>query len=111
MSYSVGFLTKKGLLECKPEWNGEATTVFSRLPSLKRLQATPPLQISLCPVPLETLLTSNYQRKQLLGIREKTRKEALSEKVHLKIFVCNIFSFDTFNLIARQLHSFLKSRH
>ena len=47
MSCSVVFLTKKGLLECKSEWNGEATTVFSRLPSLRRLQATPPLQISL----------------------------------------------------------------
>ena len=33
--------------ECKPEWNREAVTVFSRLPSLRRLQATPPLQTSL----------------------------------------------------------------
>ena len=41
------FSTKKGLLECKPEWNREAITVFSRLPSLRRLQATPPLQTSL----------------------------------------------------------------
>ena len=41
------FSTKKGLLECKPEWNREAVTVFSRLPSLRRLQATPPLQTSL----------------------------------------------------------------
>ena len=46
-SCSVVFLTKKGLLECKPEWNREAVTVFSRLPSLRRLQATPPLQTSL----------------------------------------------------------------
>ena len=46
-SYSVVFSTKKGLLECKPEWNREAITVFSRLPSLKRLQATPLLQTSL----------------------------------------------------------------
>ena len=35
------------LPECKPEWNREAITVFSRLPSLRRLQATPPLQTSL----------------------------------------------------------------
>ena len=41
------FSTKKGLLECKPEWNREAVTVFSRLPSLRRLQATTPLQTSL----------------------------------------------------------------
>ena len=41
------FLTKKRLLECKPEWNREAITVFSRLPSLRRLQATLPLQTSL----------------------------------------------------------------
>ena len=47
MSSSVVFLTKKGLLECKPEWNREAITVFSRLPSLRRLQATPLLETSL----------------------------------------------------------------
>ena len=35
------------LPECKPEWNREAITVFSRLPSLRRLQATPLLQTSL----------------------------------------------------------------
>jgi nitric oxide synthase oxygenase domain/subunit len=35
--------------ECKPEWNREAITVFSRLPSLRRLQATPLLQTSLMP--------------------------------------------------------------
>ena len=35
------------VLGCKPEWNREAITVFSRLPSLRRLQATPPLQTSL----------------------------------------------------------------
>ena len=46
-SCSVVFSTKKGLLECKPEWNREAITVFFRLPSLRRLQATPPLQTSL----------------------------------------------------------------
>ena len=34
---------------CKPEWNREAITVFFRLPSLRRLQATPPLQTSLVP--------------------------------------------------------------
>ena len=33
--------------ECKPEWNKEAITVFSRLPRLRRLQATPLLQTSL----------------------------------------------------------------
>ena len=32
---------------CKPEWNREAMTVFSRLPSLRRLQATPTLQTTL----------------------------------------------------------------
>ena len=30
-SCSVVFLTKKGLPECKPEWNREAIMVFSRL--------------------------------------------------------------------------------
>ena len=49
------FLTKKGLLECKPEWNREAITVFSRLPSLRRLQATPPLQTSLISNPIEAI--------------------------------------------------------
>ena len=33
--------------ECKTEWNRELITVFSRLPSLRRLQATPTLQTSL----------------------------------------------------------------
>ena len=41
------FFYKRMVPGCKPEWNREATTVFSRLPSLRRLQATPPLQISL----------------------------------------------------------------
>ena len=41
------FLTKKGLVECKPEWNIKAVAVFSRLLSLRRLQDTPPLQTSL----------------------------------------------------------------
>ena len=36
--------------ECKPEWNREAITVFSRLPSLRRLQTTPQLQTSLVKV-------------------------------------------------------------
>ena len=49
------FSTKKGLLECKPEWNREAITVFSRLPSLRRLQATPPLQTSLLASQIQTL--------------------------------------------------------
>ena len=33
--------------EYKPEWNGETIMDFSRLPSLRRLQATPLLQTSL----------------------------------------------------------------
>ena len=37
--------------ECKPEWNREAIMVFYRLPSLRRLQATPPLQTSLAGTP------------------------------------------------------------
>ena len=41
------FFHKKMVPECKPEWNREAITVFSRLPSLRRLQATPLLQTSL----------------------------------------------------------------
>ena len=40
---------KEMVPECKPEWNREAIMVFSRLPSLRRLQATPLLQISLLP--------------------------------------------------------------
>ena len=30
--------------ECKPEWNREAVRVFSRLPSVRKLQAAPLLQ-------------------------------------------------------------------
>ena len=41
------FFHKKMVPECKPEWNREAIMVFPRLPSLRRLQATPPLQTSL----------------------------------------------------------------
>jgi hypothetical protein len=44
----TSFFTQNYILpECKPEWNREAITVFSRLPSLRRLQATPLLQPSL----------------------------------------------------------------
>ena len=57
-SCTVVFSTKKGLLECKPEWNREAVTVFSRLPSLRRLQATPPLQTSLIGLLLDSCLKS-----------------------------------------------------
>ena len=49
--------------ECKPEWNREAITVFSRLPSLRRLQATPLLQTSLPPgdPQVRVLLPGNVQ--------------------------------------------------
>ena len=47
MTYDIVFFHKKIVPECKPEWNREAITVFSRLPSLRRLQATPLLQTSL----------------------------------------------------------------
>ena len=47
MTYDILFSTKKMVPECKLEWNREPITVFSRLPSLKRLQAKPPLEISL----------------------------------------------------------------
>ena len=41
------FFHKKMVPQCIPEWNRAAIRVFSRLPSLRRLQATPPLQTSL----------------------------------------------------------------
>ena len=44
--------------ECKPEWNREAIMVFSRLPSLRRLQATPLLQTSLIREPKNEELDS-----------------------------------------------------
>ena len=44
MTYDI---IQKMVPECKPEWNREAITVVSRFPSLRRLQATPPLQTSL----------------------------------------------------------------
>ena len=47
MNIRVRFFHKKMVPECKPEWNREAITVFSRLPSLRGLQATPLLQTSL----------------------------------------------------------------
>ena len=43
----INFFHKKMMPDSKPEWNREAITVFSRLPSLSRLQATPLLQTSL----------------------------------------------------------------
>ena len=44
----VWFFDKKGLPECKPEWNREAITVFSRLPSLMAAdKPCPQLQPSL----------------------------------------------------------------
>ena len=43
----TSFFPQKMVPECKPEWNREAITVFSRLPSLRRLQAIPLLQTSL----------------------------------------------------------------
>ena len=43
--------------ECKPEWNREAIMIFSRLPSLRRLQATLPLQTSLITGPYTTTTT------------------------------------------------------
>ena len=43
----TSFFHKKVMPEYKPEWNREAIKVFSRLPSLRRLQATPLLQTSL----------------------------------------------------------------
>ena len=43
----TSFFPQKMVPECKPEWNREAIMVFSRLPSLRRLQATPLLQTSL----------------------------------------------------------------
>ena len=43
----TSFFPQKMVPECKPEWSREAITVFSRLPSLRRLQATPLLQTSL----------------------------------------------------------------
>ena len=46
MTYDIIF-PQKMVPECKPEWNREAIMVFSRLPSLRRLQATPLLQTSL----------------------------------------------------------------
>ena len=45
--HMTSFFPQKMVPECKPEWNREAITVFSRLPSLRRLQATPLLQTSL----------------------------------------------------------------
>ena len=43
----TSFFPQKMVPECKPEWNREAIMVFSRLLSLRRLQATPLLQTSL----------------------------------------------------------------
>ena len=48
--------------ECKPEWNREAITVFSRLPSLRRLQSTPLLQTSLIEIAYGILLLFSNQK-------------------------------------------------
>ena len=47
----TSFFPQKMVPESKPEWNREAITVFSRLPSLRRLQATHLLQTSLFLIP------------------------------------------------------------
>ena len=57
------FFDKKMVPECKPEWNREAITVFSRLPSLRRLQATPLLQTSLIREPINEELDSVAELK------------------------------------------------
>ena len=41
------FFPQKMVPECNPEWNRETIAFFSRLPSLRRLQATPTLQTDL----------------------------------------------------------------
>jgi hypothetical protein len=43
----TSFFNKKMVPECKPEWSREAIMIFSKLPSLRRLQANPPLKTSL----------------------------------------------------------------
>ena len=54
------FPQKKMVYECKLEWNREAITVFSRLPSLRSLQATPPLQTSLGTIASYNTAVLNY---------------------------------------------------
>ena len=44
---TTSFFPQRNVPECKPGWNRGAIAVFSRLPSLRRLQATPLLQTSL----------------------------------------------------------------
>ena len=56
------------LPECKAEWNREVITVFYRLPSLRRLQATPLLQPSLMTGPRKPItFTSLPPKVSLMG--------------------------------------------
>jgi hypothetical protein len=60
--HTTSFFPQKMVPGCKQEWNREAVTIFSRLPSLRRLQATPPLQSSLVLTIYENLLMSGLYR-------------------------------------------------
>jgi len=67
--------------ECKPEWNREAITVFTRLRSWRRLQATPPLQTSLVKVHSTEVLIIPVRKNSpllLLSLAMKKHEELLS---------------------------------
>ena len=69
--------------ECKPEWNREAITVFSRLPSLRRLQATLLFEDTASHTSITNFLNSK-------GIRVKSRYMKVFEKKPEKIEnLCN----------------------
>ena len=57
--------------ECKPEWNREAIAVFSRLPSLRRLHATPPLQIFLELFAYPLSIAGNVERPSVIAVQPK----------------------------------------
>ena len=63
--------------ECKPEWNREDMMVFSRSPSLRRLQVTPPLQISI----------SSFKYFRVIRIEKQICSFVFREKVRPRQFL------------------------
>ena len=74
--HMTSFFPQKMVPECKPEWNRESIMIFYRLPSWRRLQATPPLQNSLLSAQCSV---HSFGRASFFGYFGFHRKGCLSE--------------------------------
>ena len=63
--------------DCKPEWNREAITVFSRLPSLRKLQVTPLLQTFLLHTLYLGLRIEDISHRSISQVKSKLSLEIL----------------------------------